>query len=354
MTAINNKLTKIILFITLLFNSCLEESVISDLNMEFDNTALLVREIELRGDYINSSDFPALIEASQVVTDLSNYIILDVRSPNDFSSGHIEGAVNIVHTELFNYVLNIDSIDKNILMVSATGQSAAYYTSLFRLYGLKNVYSLNFGMASWHKDFSGILTDKFRDISSGEKFHNIDNPKPAFTHLPVVIKSQNTLTEDFIKERISILFNEGFDESSNSASTININGELDQLADLINDNNMIICYGTEELFFLPKRSELSNPGHPKGAVLYQILNPFFEMRSDKYLQTLATDKTLYLYSFSGQLSAMGVAYLRLLGYDAKSVLYGAHNMFYSRLLSNAVLIPFAFRLNLVRDFPYVK
>ena len=49
------------------------------------------------------------------------------------------------------------------------------------------------------------------------------------------------------------------------------------------------------------------------------------------LTTLPTDKTLAVYCWTGQTSAFLTAYLRILGYDAKSLLFGANGMIYDDL-----------------------
>ena len=51
---------------------------------------------------------------------------------------------------------------------------------------------------------------------------------------------------------------------------------------------------------------------------------------------------------------MAVAQLRLLGYNAKSILFGAHAMFYERLLNTLAYSPFVFQKKLVVNYPYVK
>ena len=45
-----------------------------------------------------------------------------------------------------------------------------------------------------------------------------------------------------------------------------------------------------------------------------------------YLKTLPTDKTIVVYCYTGQNSASIAAYLRLMGYDAKSLKFGANSM----------------------------
>ena len=46
------------------------------------------------------------------------------------------------------------------------------------------------------------------------------------------------------------------------------------------------------------------------------------------LKTIPTDKTVVVYCYTGQTSANLAAYLRVIGYDAKSLLFGTNGMIY--------------------------
>ena len=46
-----------------------------------------------------------------------------------------------------------------IVIISESGQSAAYYTALLRLGGFNNIYSMEYGMAVWHQDFASYLVE---------------------------------------------------------------------------------------------------------------------------------------------------------------------------------------------------
>ena len=69
--------------------------------------------------------------------------------------------------------------------------------------------------------------------------------------------------------------------------------------------------------------EYLDPGHIEGAIQY---TPSVDLAVDEALKTLPTDKTVVVYCYTGQNSARIAAYLRLLGYDAKSLKFGANGM----------------------------
>jgi rhodanese-related sulfurtransferase len=68
------------------------------------------------------------------------------------------------------------------------------------------------------------------------------------------------------------------------------------------------------------------------------------------LKTLPVGKSIAVYCYTGQTSAFLVAYLRLLGYDAKSILYGTNAMMYDTMVTNAMTI---FKASEIMGYDYV-
>ena len=57
-------------------------------------TELLLKDLEENGDYVNSREYPSLIRASIVHDELNgNNLVIDLRSPQKYTAGHIRGAV---------------------------------------------------------------------------------------------------------------------------------------------------------------------------------------------------------------------------------------------------------------------
>ncbi len=75
-------------------------------------------------------------------------------------------------------------------------------------------------------------------------------------------------------------------------------------------------------------AEYSDPGHISGAIQY---TPRESIALNVDLKTLPTDKTIVVYCYSGQESAQLAPYLRLIGYDAKSLKYGTNGMIYDQM-----------------------
>ena len=85
-------------------------------------------------------------------------------------------------------------------------------------------------------------------------------------------------------------------------------------------------------------------GHIEGAIQY---TPQQDFALDAYLETLPTDKTIVVYCYTGQGSANLVAYLSLVGYDAKSLKYGTNAMIHDEMTKSA------WGPAMIKDYPLV-
>jgi rhodanese-related sulfurtransferase len=82
-----------------------------------------------------------------------NVIVVDVREPDEFKAGHIEGAVNVPIRTLAQS-LNKLPADKAtpLAVVCKSGIRAAYGTMALKLLGYSNVKDVLGGMLAWEKD----------------------------------------------------------------------------------------------------------------------------------------------------------------------------------------------------------
>jgi len=82
-----------------------------------------------------------------------NVFVLDVREPDEFKAGHIEGAVN---APIRTLAQNLDKLPKDkaapIAVVCKSGIRAAYATMTLKLMGHTNVKDVVGGMLAWEKD----------------------------------------------------------------------------------------------------------------------------------------------------------------------------------------------------------
>lgn len=331
-------------FVVLSFAGCLESAAVAPFNISLDNTSLMLRFAESNGDFANTPDAPGLIDASDLFDHLQEITVIDVRPPADFQKGWIKNAVSTTPPKLFSLV---DSLRKNgpsgkIAIVDQNGQSAAYYTCLLRLAGFKDIYCLNFGMASWNSDFAGEWHNACKtsvDIASfSGKFYD----KKPLLPLPVIeFPRGGTTTDEKCLARIKEIISAGFNENSEYVRELSIEEKKD---------TYVICYGLLGLYYGGWYSQ-SSTGHFPGSVFYS--SPIQELRSTSYLQTLPPSGKIVIYSTNGQLSSCMTAHLTLLGYKAKSLLYGAHSLFYSDLKEDDYFSKELFTLYM-SGYPYEK
>lgn len=82
-----------------------------------------------------------------------NLFVLDVREPDEFKAGRIDGAVNL---PIRNLVKSLDQLPKDkaapIAVVCKSGIRAAYATMTLKLLGYTNVKDVAGGMLMWEKE----------------------------------------------------------------------------------------------------------------------------------------------------------------------------------------------------------
>ena len=278
------------------------------------NSEILLEEIVKNGDLINSAKVPAMIKVTAVnEAEEGSFKIIDLRSGKDFSEGHIAGATNIKLGELFDYIKSIDVASfKKIVMVCYTGQTASYASSALQMMGYNNVYAMKWGMSAWNKKFSGKwaknaksdLVEKL-SVEAGKKGEK--GTLPDF-------ECEKTSGEEILEARVSKLFSDGFKKGYVT---------IDDVVASPNEYYIINYWGAKHY----------NLGHLEGAVQY---NPKKSLGLDTELLTLPTDKTIVVYCFTGQHSAFVTAYLRVLGYEAKSLKFGANGFMNSMMLDETI------------------
>jgi rhodanese-related sulfurtransferase len=263
------------------------------------------------GNYANTA-MPAIVNAEHVKTlntTGDNYII-DIRSADDYAAGHIENAVNVAATDVLTHLEGTTADDgkQEIVIVCYSGQTAAWATCLLRLAGYDNAYSMGFGMCSWNPDFAGSWDSHIGSMYSSE-FTTEATPKGAKGDLPVLNTGFET-GKAILDAQIDKVFAAGFGAVTVSNSTVF--GAL--------SNYYIVNYWAE--------ADYSGIGHIPGAMQY---TPKASIALDADLTTLPADETVVVYCWTGQTSANMAAYLSVIGYDAKTLTFGANGMIYDDL-----------------------
>ena len=232
--------------------------------------------------------------------------IIDWRSSADYATKHIKGAVNLAIGDLVAKVEDgTIPTDKTIVNVCYTGQNASVATSVLNLLGYE-AQNMLYGMCG--VDTSIVkATNWYNQIKGADERTLVTDAATATeTHDFPTIDTGEKTAEAIIKAQFS-----------------NITAGWTVSADAVWDNPsnyFIVNYWGA--------TDYANPGHIPGAIQF---TPKTSLLSTSTLNLLPTDKTIVIYCYTGQTSAQVTAYLRLLGYDAKSLLYGVNGFAYNAM-----------------------
>lgn len=295
----------------------------------------LLTYLEDNGDYVRGRSFPSLISTSDVHNELdSNIYIIDLRSPESFDKGHIKGAHRVKFTELPHYFendINASRYDKIVLACYA-GQISGYAASLLQLMGYNNVYSMKWGMSGWNKDFAD---DSWLAVVSDEYENELDTTthnEASAGDLPKMNTGKST-GKEIAQARFNKVFDDGVTVALTSAEDVFAQPE----------NFYVINYDRKDKY---------ESGHIPGAIRYK---PHVTMGYVSEMQTIPTDKPVVVYCNTGQNSAFVTAYLRLLGYDAKSLMYGNNSFMHHKMEAEKSTLSWVpFTEADIEDYPYVK
>ena len=296
---------------------------------------MLLQQLREQGDYVNSRQFPSMIKPETVFSELdSNNLIIDLRNAEYFERGHIRGAVHVPMENLLDYFEN-DIIpfryDKIILVCNA-GHLSGYATNLMRLMGYGNVYSMRWGMAGWNADFAKDTWMKRISSQYQDRLTTEESPKPLSRNQPVLQTTAAT-GEELLRERVSQLLHEG------PKGVFASNDEI---------------FGNPENYFIInlERKDKYDSGHIPGAVRYKQQG-FLGIPAE--MGTLPIDRPIIVYCGTGMTSAFAVAYLRLFGYDARSLTSGNNGFMHDKMLEEQAQLSWhPFTESTPEDFPYVK
>jgi rhodanese-related sulfurtransferase len=309
-----------------------------------DDAPEAVNEAEVLVNYLESSaspygkdfvatDMPTVIGAAEVKTlnETGKVYIMDIRPATDFANGHIKNAKNVALADILTHIkgINMASYDK-VAIVCFTGQTAGFAASLLRLMGYNKVYSLKWGMCSWNADFKQWTNAVANGNAYASQFVTTETTKTVKGELPK-LSTGKTTGQEILEARVAKVLADGFTPASVTNATVF--GSL--------TNYHIVNYWPA--------AQYANPGHIPGAMQY---TPKESMKYAADLTTLPANKPIALYCYTGQTSAFLSAYLRILGYDAKSILFGTNGMIYDKMVAGS--IPNAFKSSEIMGYDYEK
>jgi rhodanese-related sulfurtransferase len=300
-----------------------------------NETSLMLKDLAENGDYVNSQFFPSLIKASIVKENLDkNLLVIDLRSSKLFSEGHIKGAVNKKFEELPGYFetgIKPFEYDK-IIMVCDDGQVSSYTTSLLRLMGYGNVYSMRWGMSAWNNRYAQQGWLKGVSGKYEARLENKVNERPSPSGMPE-LKTGMATGAGIGAARFSKLFEEGTGSIFISADEVFSNPQKYFIINL-------------------ERKDKYEDGHIPGAVRYK---PEATLGFTEEMASIPSDKTVVVYCGTGHNSGFATAYLRLFGYDARTLKYGNNSFMYDKMIKQRTALSWLpFSSADVNNFDVVK
>jgi rhodanese-related sulfurtransferase len=104
---------------------------------------------------VNSKEAKALMNENK---GLKDFVIIDVRTAPEFSSGHMENDINIDIYKT-DFKSSISALDRNskYLIYCQTGIRSAQAARIMDDLGFKEIYDLNGGIAQWIQDGNSVV-----------------------------------------------------------------------------------------------------------------------------------------------------------------------------------------------------
>jgi rhodanese-related sulfurtransferase len=269
-------------------------------------------EYETLAQYMNQSnlDLPDILDgwvksATAINVDpndysVPDYYVIDIRSETDFNAGHILNAVNVPFANILDAAP--DANGKPILMVCYTGQTAARGTAALRMMGYE-AYSMKWGMSGWHDNLAGKWKANAGDYSSPNWVTSGD-PTPTQEFGEPTFTTGGIDGASILEARVRYMLTKPWTVTKE-----------DVLANPAN-------YFVNNYWPLDSWTEF---GHVNGA--YRV-NEDLGLAGIKYLDPNAT---VVIYCYTGQTSGMVTAWLDVLGYDTRSMMFGANAIAHSNL-----------------------
>ncbi len=108
---------------------------------------------------VNVAEADSLIKAD---SERPCFVLLDIRSPQEFDAGHLQGAMNIDYRDS-TFASNLDRLDKNAtyLLYCRTAHRTTLSLPLFKEKGFVEVYNMLGGLTEWKQDgLPGVVDAK--------------------------------------------------------------------------------------------------------------------------------------------------------------------------------------------------
>jgi len=98
-------------------------------------------------------DTVAPATAAEIITTESNEVVLDIRTPEEYDQGIIEGAVNIDFYD-DDFAVQLDALDKDAhyVVYCNSGNRSGQANSIFEDLGFTDVTEIDGGITAWYSE----------------------------------------------------------------------------------------------------------------------------------------------------------------------------------------------------------
>lgn len=243
-----------------------------------------------------------------ITSTMPGYHVFDIRPADDFVKGHIKNAINVALKDVLTTAANYK--DKPICVVCFTGQTAGQAVMALRLSGFPNAVVLKWGMAGWNSAFKGpwVSNSGYETPANGNiavsNLNWVTTAAPANGVFAEPVWTSNaTDGAAILKERVQAVLNTGFTTQA----------AADVLASPL----------TFQIINYWPLADYNTLGHFAGA--YDL--PVISLAGDM-VKAMDPSKLALVYCYTGQTSSIATFWLNVLGYNTKSIGFGANKLIY--------------------------
>lgn len=241
----------------------------------------------------------------KIVDDWSNqkgkYLIVSVRKADDYNNaGHIPNAMNIYWRDIVKDE-SLDLLDstKTLIIYCYYGHASMLSYTIFSLLGYR-CDNLDFGMMDWNLD--ALVKEPWHQEVAYDVETTANASKEMYS--PPIIVSELGDAKDIIKERERKYFGD--------ASPVIPSSDVKSIVDDWDQKKI-------EYQIVSVRSKKD---YEKGHVSHSINIPWTEIARIENLKKLDPNRTIIVYSDTGQTGQLSVTVLNLLGYNAVNMKFG--------------------------------
>jgi phage shock protein E len=91
-----------------------------------------------------------------------SFQIIDVRTPEEFSTGHIQGAINIDWMHNNNGLLNLNK-DNTIMVYCRSGRRSQLAIDYLSQHGFNYLFHIKGGIIQWQKDIKSLIPSPYNE-----------------------------------------------------------------------------------------------------------------------------------------------------------------------------------------------